>query len=185
MESEQGQNRISRAQFLRGNLRGNLRGDPDVRPPWSVPEEMFIDTCDRCGTCIARCPQTMLLRGQGGFPRIDFRRGRCDLCGACADGCPSGALRRGAESPPWSLTARLDRARCLAVAAVYCRSCADACESAAIRFRIERGGVATPLLNAAACSGCGVCVNTCPVAAIDMLHCPPAVMPAAQAEAAS
>lgn len=180
MEIEQVPNRISRAQFLRGNLRGT----PEFRPPWSVPEEVFTDTCDRCGTCISRCPQTILVRGRGGFPRVDFRRGQCDLCGACADGCRSAALRRGAE-PPWSLTARLDRARCLAVAAVYCRSCADACESAAIRFRIERGGVATPLLNAAACSGCGVCVNTCPVAAIDMLHCPPATLPAADAEAAS
>jgi ferredoxin-type protein NapF len=180
VESEQGQNRISRAQFLRGNLRGN----PDVRPPWSVPEELFTDTCDRCGTCITRCPQTMLVRGQGGFPRMDFRRGQCDLCGACADGCASGALRREAGAP-WSLVARLDRVRCLAFAAIHCRSCADACESDAIRFRLERGGVATPLLDAAACSGCGVCVNTCPVAAIDMLRCPPAVLPAAESEPAS
>ncbi|MBL8483559.1 MAG: 4Fe-4S binding protein, partial [Rhodocyclaceae bacterium] len=37
-----------------------------------------------------------------------------------------------------------------------------------IRFRPQRGGIFTPTLDAAACSGCGACYAGCPVAAISL-----------------
>lgn len=70
------------------------------------------------------------------------------------------------DGPP--PVACVDGGRCLANRGVECRLCGDACEPRAIRFRLARGGIAALVLDAAACTGCGECLPTCPVGAIEL-----------------
>lgn len=58
--------------------------------------------------------------------------------------------------------------RCLARLGIVCRTCGDACEPRAIRFPPRLGGVAVPVLDVEACTGCGECVQLCPAVAISL-----------------
>lgn len=69
----------------------------------------------------------------------------------------------GPDAPPVALAPT-----CLALRGVECRICGDACDTGAIRFRPQRGGVARPLLDLAACTACGDCVPPCPVGALSV-----------------
>jgi ferredoxin-type protein NapF len=57
---------------------------------------------------------------------------------------------------------------CLAEAGIVCRSCGDACPDAAIRFRPRIGLPPQAIVNEAACTGCGHCVDACPGEAITL-----------------
>lgn len=159
-------NTISRAQFLRGDFSGLSR---PIRPPWSIPENAFIECCTRCGECIRVCPQRILESGRGGFPQVDFSRGECLFCGSCVESCTPRALTGwspvGDGRIPWAVRAHIED-NCLAQRGVECRSCADHCGTRAIRFRLAAGGVAQPALDPAACNGCGACYSVCPAQAI-------------------
>ncbi|HEB99224.1 MAG TPA: ferredoxin-type protein NapF [Thiotrichales bacterium] len=155
---------ISRFQFLRGDFGGR---ETSPRPPWSISEQAFLESCSRCDACFTACPERILVRGRGGYPEIDFSRGECTFCGRCARACPTAALGV-PEGPPWLLKAEIDE-RCLAAGGVVCRTCGEQCETGAIRFRLAAGGVARPELDLARCTGCGACVAPCPAQAIRVL----------------
>lgn len=149
----------------RNILRGLSPSAPrPVRPPWAIAEESFTDRCTACDKCVDACPQSIVTRGSGGFPEVDFARAECTFCGECAAACPEGVLQRDKASP-WSLSLIvLDS--CLAKRQVVCNSCADACDAAAIRFHPRLGAVATPSINAEHCTGCGACIAACPESAM-------------------
>lgn len=156
---------FTRRAFLRGRFSAQ---SAEVRPPWAVVAPAFEQACTRCDACIAVCPSRIIVRGETGFPRIDFRlgTGECTFCGECAAACQPAALKRGeANAPPWMLKAAIGAA-CLALKDVVCRSCGDICNAAAIHFRPRLGGAALPELDAALCTGCGACIGVCPSAAI-------------------
>lgn len=157
---------VTRSALLRGRFRG---AGAFVRPPWACRESEFLDRCDRCGDCLTACAPGIVVRGPGGFPEVDFRRGGCTFCGACAEGCHSGALtkRRADTDAPWRLRAAIGDG-CLTRQGVVCRACGSACEADAIRFPPMIGTAARPEVAAAECSGCGACVAACPAAAIVM-----------------
>ncbi|QDH70035.1 ferredoxin-type protein NapF [Marilutibacter alkalisoli] len=143
-------------------------GEPaPLRPPWALGETAFIDTCTGCNACVERCPQQVLVRADGGYPAFDPHRGECTFCGECVDSCRTGAIARHAGAPAWSLRAHVD-AGCLARQGVVCASCADACPERAIAFRPALP-VSTPAVDTARCTGCGACVNSCPVDAMELL----------------
>ncbi len=152
----------SRRALFRG--RPGYPGRAPVRPPWAVTA--FEQACTRCDKCVDDCPQGILVRGDGGYPEVDFNRGRgeCTFCGACADACPEPAFDR-SQAAPWSVVADIGRA-CLNHRGVHCQSCAEVCEWDAIRFTLVVGGPPRPELDADACSGCGACVSVCPADAI-------------------
>ncbi|AIB14886.1 ferredoxin (plasmid) [Azospirillum argentinense] len=150
----------------RGFLRGRRRAEPaPLRLPWARTER-FTDLCTRCGACADACPEGIIRRGDGGFPEVDFRRSECSFCAACADSCPEPVFDRAAASP-WTLAVRIGPS-CLAINRVVCRSCRDACPESAIRFALAPGGVAVPVVENNACTGCGACLAACPADAVTL-----------------
>ena len=153
---------VNRRDFLRGR-----RAPRTVfRPPWALDEQRFIEQCSRCNACIERCPEGILLRGDGGFPEVVFRRGACTFCGDCVTACEPHALADNGQAP-WLWTAVIGE-RCLAVRGITCRSCGDACEVEAIAFRPLLGGRSEIEVDNQACTGCGECIRVCPENVITM-----------------
>lgn len=152
----------ARRAFLRGKITG-----PDLtgpRMPWAVSG--FLATCERCDDCIEACEESILVKGDGGYPTIDFDRGGCTFCGACVEACSHHALDMSIK-PPLPLKLVIG-AGCLSARGITCRSCGDACEPRAIRFRLELGGRAIPSLETSMCNGCGSCIATCPTRVIQI-----------------
>jgi ferredoxin-type protein NapF len=156
----------SRRNFLRGRFES--RG-PDLRPPWALVEASFLRACSRCSDCARACPEGIIKRGPGGYPRVDFSKGGCTFCKRCVESCRTGALRKPAENEkPWSIRAFIEP-NCLAHNRTVCRSCGEVCEARAVVFQVVPRGVATPVVVAEKCTGCGACVAVCPVRAIRMV----------------
>lgn len=143
-------------------LGGSRQADP-IRPPWSLREGAFIATCTGCGDCVRACPQGILALISG-YPETSFAAAGCDSCESCAEACAPRALDQ-ATQPEWRHAVAIGTG-CLANLGVVCRICAEQCDVSAIRFRLVVGGKGRPILNTAACTGCGACVGTCPANAI-------------------
>ncbi|MES9991210.1 MAG: ferredoxin-type protein NapF [Candidatus Thiodiazotropha sp.] len=159
---------IDRVQLLRGDLSGRRR---DIRPPWAILEESFVNLCNRCGECSKVCPTQIIKSGSGGYPGIDFKRGHCTFCGDCVRSCEAKALAF-AEDPttlPWSLRIDIETS-CLSLNGVVCRSCGDICDQRAIRFQLQMGGRSQAEIDPSLCSGCGACVAVCPNHSISVSH---------------
>ncbi|MFM5149763.1 ferredoxin-type protein NapF [Aeromonas hydrophila] len=152
---------LSRRSLFRGRLTSN---EPRVQLPWSVAWSDFAADCTRCGDCLTACPEQILVKGDGGFPSVDFLRGECTFCGECVAACKVPIFRSTTEAP-WQYIAHIE-ANCLAHGQVFCQRCQDSCEPRAIRFSPVLGRVPTPSIDAAACTGCGACVMDCPVGSI-------------------
>jgi len=142
-----------------------------IRPPWSAPQQTFLNACTQCAQCQDVCAEGVIVRGDGGFPEINFQNGECTFCGDCAQVCEPGAIVASEiyRGVPWRTVARLD-AGCLSQNAVTCRVCGDRCDARAIRFQLAVGGVAHPIIDPSACTGCGACVAPCPVGAVEVVH---------------
>jgi len=159
---------INRAQFLRGDWTAS---DVSQRPPWSIDESNFVTTCrgsKQCGDCITACPEKILISGRGSFPVVDFNLGGCTFCGKCVEACPVEAFDS-TRDQPWALKANI-KETCVSMKGVECRSCGEVCETEAINFRLVVGGVAEPVLDIEACTGCGECIGICPVDAISTIN---------------
>lgn len=151
----------------RGFLRGRPRPQAEIRPPWALAEEAFIDRCTRCNDCLKACPQKILVVGDGGYPTVDFSHAECTFCGDCVTACRPKALVRLADAPPWQRQAVISDA-CLARQGVECRICGDFCDVRAIRFLPRLGGSPLPEIDSELCTGCGACVAPCPSRAISI-----------------
>ncbi|NLB59172.1 MAG: ferredoxin-type protein NapF [Gammaproteobacteria bacterium] len=151
----------------RAFLRGRVRAERALRPPWALPEEAFTATCTACRACVDACPETVLVRGSGGYPVFNPALGECTFCGRCETACTPRALDRARAQAPWTLVARVAQG-CLPLQGVVCRSCRDACGEDAITF--PPGARTAPRSDSARCTGCGACVGTCPVSAITLQH---------------
>jgi ferredoxin-type protein NapF len=145
-----------------------------MRPPRALAEQAFVEACTRCNACLDQCPEGIIVRGTGGLPEVDFRRGECTFCEACVQACPEGALQAQIE-PPWSARLQLE-STCLALEQIICQSCADACDQQAIRFTPRVGAVATPQINQDSCNACGACISSCPAHALRLESMPRLVL---------
>lgn len=148
-------------------LRGRLAARPSpIRPPWAVELPAFLDKCSRCGDCIKQCETGILIKGDGGFPEVDFSNGECTFCEACVRSCQTGALKL--TDAPWRLRAVVSD-RCLAVQGVVCMTCRDQCPELAIDMRPKVNQPAIPQIDLQRCTGCGACYSPCPTHAIQLL----------------
>lgn len=156
-------NAINRRQFLRGDFRGQHQV---LRPPWALAEQMFLDTCTRCGKCVSACPQAILVQERDGYPYVDFLRGECDFCGACADSCTPRALSLMLDShAPWNVKALITDG-CFAKRGILCITCLEHCAAGAMRRQLTARSASPPEISVAACNGCGACYRSCPANAI-------------------
>ena len=132
--------------------------------PWIIDAKQFLDNCTQCGDCLVACPENIIVKGDGGFPTVDFDLGECDFCGKCAGSCKEPIFTEITETP-WQKKALID-STCLANQHIYCRSCAESCEAQALTFQI--GISAVPQIDNDLCTGCGACVAPCPTKAIEV-----------------
>ena len=138
------------------------------RPPGALQDDAdFLDTCERCHACASACPHDAIDQygaAQGkleGTPFINPSSAPCHWCEdmPCIDACPSDALLRKPDQPvPAIGKVSLDLDRCLNRQGILCDTCSFRCptEVKAIRM-IQR----MPVLDAEACTGCGMCVFHC------------------------
>lgn len=134
--------------------------------PWLRDPQLFTTNCTRCQACVSQCETKIITLGDGGFPRIDFTKGECTFCYQCAAVCKE-SIFLSQSAIPWQQTCQIDNS-CLAKNNVECRSCSESCEPMAIRFTRTTQGVAEPIIQQQACTGCGACVSRCPVNAISI-----------------
>lgn len=143
-------------------------GKAQLRLPWAIGEDDFLEACTRCGSCIAVCPTRVVKSGHGGYPVVGFEAAGCSFCGKCAEACRDACFFPVAErttATAWTLKASV-AAGCVETKGIACRMCDDACEARAIRFRPQGGGRSLAEIDTAHCTGCGACVSICPVKAI-------------------
>ena len=159
----------SKRNLLRGRLNqahSKTTTPTPLYPPWAIPSAIFIETCTRCCECINRCPEHILVKGDGGFPEVNFQKGECTFCEECVSACDSDALFKDhSAQKPWTVVAHI-KDTCLAFHNVTCSRCADECESQSIKLNYSVHGISTPEVNNDNCTGCGACVGVCPVSAI-------------------
>lgn len=149
-----------------------------IRPPGSVPEEVFLDRCLRCGECMKVCLTNGLQpslneAGPGGFwtPVLVPRKGPCERrCHLCGQVCPTQAIRSlplQEKSFARIGRAHVERSRCLEWGyGRACLVCDEVCPYGAIYVggsgRSGRGRRG-PVVDSGICVGCGVCEHHCPV----------------------
>lgn len=156
---------LSRRALLKANFKASQQ---PVRLPWVRDELEFVDACSRCGDCIKACPENIVIKGDGGFPELNFSRGECTFCTDCVTSC-SEDLFASLDDHPWSLKADITD-ECLSVKKVVCIICKEQCEAEAISFIPKVGSVSQPILDLEKCTGCGACVKPCPAKAIKLSY---------------
>ena len=162
-----------------------------IRPPGARPEDEFLRTCLRCGTCTRICPTSAIHpsiaeAGIEGLwtPRLIPRIGYCVYsCTLCGQVCPSQAIRKlnteqkmGSERlrPVKLGTAAVDRKRCIPWATnMSCIACEEVCPVSPKAIKIDEAAVrgprgeqfilGRPVVDTRQCVGCGHCEYVCPV----------------------
>ncbi|MBI5375732.1 MAG: 4Fe-4S dicluster domain-containing protein [Candidatus Schekmanbacteria bacterium] len=156
------------------------RGRVYLRPPGALPEKEFISTCIKCGRCGEVCPNDTLnffdeisSPALVGTPYFIPREKACMLCMKCTQICPSGALVK-VESDDGDViskvvkigTAEVDKNICNSYNGIACGVCVRACPYSGIALSAETWE--RPVVNVAACVGCGLCEQIC-------IHAPQAI----------
>lgn len=135
-----------------------------LRPPGALPEEEFLATCVRCGSCSMVCPRKAILL-ENGRPYIHPRTESCDLCRKCPEVCPSGALTLKPDEPVRMGRAEINKEQCLAWGhETVCRSCYANCPLQEKALLLDRSHpeIWRPVVDPEQCAGCGMCEHICP-----------------------
>lgn len=143
-----------------------MRVRPQVwlRPPGSLPEAQFLQTCQRNGECVTVCPAEAIRLEPGkagGAPYIDADFAACVVCTGlkCMSVCPSGALKPTSINDIDMGTAIWQESICLRTNGDSCTICIDKCPLGSAAIELKAGKVA---VNPLGCIGCGVCQVECP-----------------------
>jgi ferredoxin len=135
-----------------------------IRPPGALPPPAFQALCvgcDSCDACLRACPEDAITRGADGLPTLQPARVPCVLCTTvpCAAACPTGALVP--LAPAAIRIARVEVAANLCLnqhSGEACTGCHGRCPIPSALTLDTRG---IPTIDAALCTGCGVCAANC------------------------
>lgn len=138
-----------------------------LRPPGTTSERHLLDTCVRCGQCVAACPAQCIVPLPPAFgvatgtPAIDPVFSPCVLCDGlqCTKVCPSGALKPVDDLLNVKMgTAHVDPALCVTYHGQACPACYMTCPIPGAIVRADDGRVSV----GDTCTGCGLCEHVCP-----------------------
>ncbi len=139
----------------------------------------LIQPAPKCGLCVRACPyETLKLAKFGdiaapGTPYFEPREIPCYMCRdlPCVKACPSGAL----DPDLTDITkakmgiAAIDHSTCLSWQGLRCEICYRDCpeQNKAIIIdtqprQISKHGMFLPVIQPDQCTGCGLCVHSCP-----------------------
>jgi ferredoxin-type protein NapG len=100
-----------------------------------------------------------------GTPLIEVEKIPCYLCMKCVDVCPTVSLQRTRQEDTRMGLAVINRFDCAAwISTTLCRTCCDKCPYTEKAIRLDQ---LRPIVDEAACTGCGLCTNACPVTTKD------------------
>jgi ferredoxin-type protein NapG len=141
-----------------------------VRPPGSIPESRFIETCRHSGYCVEACPVKAIVplsdaaKGKKlvGTPVVVADTQPCVMCYdlACMAVCPTGAIIPLGREEIRMGTARWNEKACVRTAGEDCRLCVDKCPLHERVIRLNKQGQV--FINEDTCTGCGECAYYCP-----------------------
>lgn len=141
---------------------------PQRRPPGAVAEPLFLALCTRCTDCSDACPASAIFRfnerasaSLQNTPVMLPDSRACLMCDGfpCAAACEPRALVP-PTAPAWRLGAvRVDTTRCIAWLGPECGACQSSCPGTVGAISMQRW---RPVVDEAACVGCGICIADCP-----------------------
>ncbi|MCP4271503.1 MAG: ferredoxin-type protein NapF [Gammaproteobacteria bacterium] len=150
--------------------RFSARSGDNIRPPWSVDEYQFVESCQDCKACSETCPENIIQLDSRQQPVLNFHKGECTFCADCISVCEKGALYKATDDAlPWNAIVMLNRG-CLSEQNTLCRSCGEVCEHEVLRFPLSAGGIVSPEINEEKCNGCGACIAICPTRALEIRY---------------
>ncbi|MDW7673807.1 MAG: 4Fe-4S binding protein [Bacillota bacterium] len=136
-----------------------------LRPPFALPEKVFLAACTRCGECINVCPQHILVAAEEksgialGTPTILSKKNYCTMCLMCVKSCTSGALEIEAGQCGKIGRATINNKSCVAYKGSICNNCYQSCLKYKGAIKMEKGFL--PVIDTTLCDGCGRCVSSC------------------------
>lgn len=156
--------------------------DFPLLPPGADNVERFTSACTRCYVCVNACPSEIIKISspldrpvdQWFLPTVRYfvdednpDIGYCpEFCNECCKVCPTGAIKSLTLEEKQNCQigiARVIHDACLAWADnEFCMVCQEHCPYDAIDIDYSEDDVPRPVVNAAACRGCGMCYNKCP-----------------------
>lgn len=147
---------------------------PFVRPPGAIEEKAFLEACTRCNDCVVACPEHAIKKIApefgatiGDSPVLYPAFNACKMCKdlPCITACGEGALLPVEALTDVDMgTAVVDVDLCYSAQGSICEVCEESCPLRPRAFSVSFGE--TPVLDAEACTGCGLCAYYCPPKAI-------------------
>ena len=146
-----------------------------LTPPGSLSFQNLSTHCTGCQLCVSECPN-QVLRPSGDLmhlmqPTMSYEHGYCrPECTRCSEVCPAGAIKL--IDKPEKTSIQIGHAvwikkNCVVLTdEVECGNCARHCPSGAIVMvpsdPKDEESPKVPVINEAACIGCGACEYVCP-----------------------
>jgi len=157
------------------------RDDPQIRPPFALPEDELNMTCTRCGNCSSACPTNIIFQSLDVkkperllTPVVSFLDSYClPECNECGKACPSGAIQQFVSEDKKHHVmgiARIQLERCYHQDGRECNQCRNYCRYNAIEMKkTALSHIILPNVVKEKCVGCGACQVVCPPRVIEIV----------------